>query len=229
MISFIWFDIGYTLLYMDRESRYQTLLRSFGSEVALERIEEAFHLTDKQFMREYPGVFTKGKKAVVPWFLGVLNYRLGIKPDLCPLAARWLEIQQNSSDFWRPFENTHQVLAQLKQRGLGLGVISNWDPSARNLLSNYGLLESFTYVVISSDPDVCWEKPKSEIFHHALRKAGLKGQDWLYLGDNFYDDARGSRAVGMEALIINRFERLGIEEIDDQVFIRDISQISEYL
>jgi len=91
-------------------------------------------------------VFNNGEKAVVPWFLGVLNYRLGIKPDLCQLAVRWIEIQQNSSDLWRSFENTHHVLIQLKQRGLGLGVISNWDPSARKILANYGLLEPFDYL-----------------------------------------------------------------------------------
>ncbi len=34
-ISFVWFDIGYTLLYMQREITYQKALREFGIDVPL--------------------------------------------------------------------------------------------------------------------------------------------------------------------------------------------------
>ncbi|MEE8415416.1 MAG: hypothetical protein V3S05_04015 [Desulfobacterales bacterium] len=55
-ISYVWFDIGYTLLYMQREITYQQVLKEYGAEVSLEKLEKYFHLTDKLFMREYPGV-----------------------------------------------------------------------------------------------------------------------------------------------------------------------------
>ena len=58
-ISYIWFDIGYTLLYMQREITYQQVLKEYGAEVSLEKLEKYFHLTDKLFMREYQGVFLK--------------------------------------------------------------------------------------------------------------------------------------------------------------------------
>ncbi len=70
-ISFVWFDIGYTLLYMQRETTYQKALREFGIDVPLEDIEIEFHLTDKLFMREYPGFFltTPGSiHARLPWY-----------------------------------------------------------------------------------------------------------------------------------------------------------------
>ena len=56
-VSFVWFDMGYTLLYMQRETTYQLALRNFDIEVPLADIEREFHLTDKLFMREYPGFF----------------------------------------------------------------------------------------------------------------------------------------------------------------------------
>ena len=52
-IRFVWFDMGYTLLYMQRETTYQQALRKFNIEVSLADIEKEFHLTDKLFMREY--------------------------------------------------------------------------------------------------------------------------------------------------------------------------------
>jgi putative hydrolase of the HAD superfamily len=68
-IKFVWFDIGYTLLYMQREITYQKALREFGIDVPLEDIEKEFHLTDKLFMREYPGFFLQPRSihARLPW------------------------------------------------------------------------------------------------------------------------------------------------------------------
>ena len=38
-VSFVWFDMGYTLLYMQRETTYQQALRNFGIEIPLDGIE----------------------------------------------------------------------------------------------------------------------------------------------------------------------------------------------
>ena len=65
-VSFVWFDIGYTLLYMQRETTYQQALRKLGVDVPLEDIEREFHLTDKLFMREYPGIFLKPREVFMP-------------------------------------------------------------------------------------------------------------------------------------------------------------------
>ena len=65
-------------------------------------------------------------------------------------------------------------------------------------------------------------------FEIALDRAGVSADQCVYVGDNYYDDAIGSRAVGMQALIINRFGKLGVEEIDDCPIIQHISQICDY-
>ncbi len=51
----------------------------------------------------------------------------------------------------------------------------------------------------------------------------------MYVGDNYYDDCLGSRKVGMNALIINRFGSLGVEEIDDCTVIRRLADIFNYI
>ena len=51
----------------------------------------------------------------------------------------------------------------------------------------------------------------------------------MYVGDNYYDDCLGSRKVGMNALIINRFGSLGVEEIEDCPVIHRLSDIFNYI
>ena len=225
-VSFVWFDIGYTLLYMQREVTYRQALKDFGVEVSLEDIERAFHLTDKLFMREYPGIFLKPRKVYMPSYLGIMNYRLGVHLDVCELDACWEEIKQNTDPYWLPFKGVKEVLDQLKQRSIRMGIISNWDWTARDILTAAGLIGYFDHLIISCEVD--YHKPDPRIFDLALQTAGVSAQECLYVGDNYYDDAVGSRQVGMEVLIINRFDTLGIEEIKDCKIIHHISGILDH-
>ena len=208
-ISFVWFDIGYTLLYMQRETTYQKALRKFGIDVRLADLEKEFHLTDKLFMREYPGFLLQPRKVYMPAYLGILNYRMGLSVNLCELDTCW------------------EVLLELKRRSIGLGVISNWDCTARDILSSAGLSEFFDPLIISCE--VNCTKPDSRIFNLALQKASAEARRCFYVGDNYYDDCLGSRKVGMNALIINRFGSLGVEEIEDCPIIHQLSDIFDYI
>ena len=115
----------------------------------------------------------------------------------------------------------------MKRDSIGLGIISNWDDTARNVLNGTELNEYFDPIIISSE--VNCKKPDPKIFELALDKAGVSAGECIYVGDNYYDDAVGSRAVGMQSLILNRFGKLGVEEISDCPIIEHISQIPEYI
>lgn len=226
-VSFVWFDIGYTLLYMQREVTYRQALKDFGLDISLKDIERDFHLTDKLFMREYPGMFLKPRKVYMPSYLGLVNYRLGVNLDVCELDARWEEIKQNTDPYWLPFEGVKEVLDELKHRSIGRGIISNWDWTARDVLTAAGLIDYFDHLIISSEVDC--NKPDSRIFNLAMQTASVSARECVYVGDNYYDDAVGSQGVGMEALIINRFGFLGIEEINGCRIIHHISEILDHI
>ena len=108
-----------------------------------------------------------------------------------------------------------------------MGVISNWDCTARDILTETGLIEFFEHIIISCE--VNCNKPEPQIFNLALQKAAVEASDCIYVGDNYYDDAVGSRKVGMEALIINRFGTLGVEELSNCTIIGDISEVVQLL
>ncbi|MFD0589147.1 HAD family hydrolase [Paenibacillus sp. GCM10027627] len=225
--SYIWFDLGYTLVYQPREEVYRQFLQENGVSMTLERVERAYHAMDKKFMRDYPGALGKGVSAFMPWYLGMLNYELGLHFDLQRQWARMGEIQLSHRQRWLPFPFTGAVLEQLKRRAIGVGLISNWDASARSVLAEGELLHYFDHIVISSE--IGAEKPTKEIFQRALQLAGRSAKECLYVGDNYYDDVLGSAGVGMEAVLINRFGTYGIEELSYKHVVPSIEAIPHLL
>ncbi|GAE07704.1 HAD family hydrolase [Paenibacillus sp. JCM 10914] len=226
-INYIWFDLGYTLVYQDREQVYARYLKEQGIDVARERIEEAYHLADKYFMREYPGVLAKERDTFFAWYLGVLNHSLGQHFPLTEQCNRILEIQQELVGGWQPFPFTHAVLKSLRERSYRVGLISNWDHTARDVLERNGILPLLDQIVISSEVGI--EKPDQAIFQLALERAGTTPEECLYVGDNYYDDVIGSERAGMQSCLINRFGSLGIEELESVHVILSIQELPQLL
>lgn len=230
-VDFVWFDLGYTLLYNLRVPLYRQLMGGHGIDLPLERLELAFHRGDKLFMREYPGVLGTDFRTYLPWYLGALNYSLSLRLDLCRLFERWVDLIQGAEDYWRAYDFVPGALDRLEQRGLRLGVITNWDHTARPILARQGLIERFERIIVSSE--VGCAKPDPRIFELALEGLGVPASRCLYVGDNYYDDAVGSRAAGMRCLIVNRFGRGEIEELEQidpaQLIIRDVREVEQHL
>ncbi len=224
--TYVWFDLGYTLLYMQRERTYQEALKQNGINIGLKALEKGFHIMDKHFMKNYPGVFNGDRETYMPWYLGALNFLLGVKLDACKIDRDWKNIQDKTPNYWMPFDNVHEVLSELKDLGICLGVISNWDDSIREILSDHELVEYFDNIIISNE--VGYEKPNTEIFKIALKEANVRPENCLYVGDNYYDDSV-SEKVGINYLLINRFGRLGVEELKNQTIIKDISEVKKYI
>lgn len=226
--KYIWFDIGYTLLYLKREELFISCAEKRNISLPSKAtVAEAFHLTDKLFMKDYPGVLGKEKETYMPWYFGHLSYQLGIRLGLCSFYHDWKSSFSNSFEMWNPFPDVLPTLQYMKDKGYKMGVISNWDKSARALLERHHLTSFFDTIIISSEVGV--EKPSREIFNHALTKAEVSPQECLYIGDNYYDDAVGSSKVGMESLIINRYGEKGVEEISGCNFIGSISELKNHL
>ena len=226
-IDFIWFDLGYTLLYKEREGLFARILDGCGAERSMDEIDRAFHLTDKLFMRHFPGFLGRPAHEFMPLYFGFLCRRLDLHGDLVSLLATWMEAWKGETGGWKAYSCVAPVLDELGARGIRLGVISNWDLSARPILQDCGLLDRFEVVVISSEVGVT--KPHEQIFRIALERAGIDASNCLYVGDNYYDDTVGAEAVGMKSLIVNKFETLGVDELADYRIIADISGVLPYL
>lgn len=230
MISTIGFDLGYTLVYLKREEIFRDFLRKhYHVDKSVEEIEIAYHFTDKLFMRHYRGVLGKNPFSYMPWYLGVLNYKLSLESeDLIEQFSRLDKFTKESPlNGWHLYPFAKDVILNLREQGYRTVLISNWDKTARPLLGKMGLLKLFDNITISSE--IGYSKPQPQIFEKTLRANNVEPNEFLYVGDNYYDDGVGTRALGIEFLLINRFGRLGIEELSDCKIITSVRDVSTYL
>ena len=105
-------------------------------------------------------------------------------------------------DTWRLFDDAAPTLAGLRERGLRLGIVSNWDSRLLGILEAVGLAEQMDCVVISACAGV--RKPGPQIFERALENLGVEAGRTLMVGDSLTDDVEGARAAGLLPLLIAR-------------------------
>jgi putative hydrolase of the HAD superfamily len=94
------------------------------------------------------------------------------------------------------------ALARLRERGVALVVVSNWDVSLHALLREVGLAGMVDGVVTSAE--VGRPKPGREIFDAALALAGSSARGTLHVGDSVEHDVRGALAAGIRPTLLCR-------------------------
>lgn len=106
---------------------------------------------------------------------------------------------------FRPFDDVHTTLDVLASRGVRTALLSNWGPGLRDILVAEELLDHFDAVVISGEEGVA--KPDTAIFEILLDRLGTTaGPHVAYVGDSPDDDVVPARGIGLQAVLIDRFE-----------------------
>lgn len=108
------------------------------------------------------------------------------------------------ADAWEVYADVFPTLETLVERGLRLGVVSNWDHRLPKLLERLGLHVFFDAVVYSSACGV--EKPHPLIFEQCLRRLDVEARCGVHVGDQGLEDVEGARGAGMRAVRIDRGE-----------------------
>jgi FMN phosphatase YigB (HAD superfamily) len=103
---------------------------------------------------------------------------------------------------FRLFPETKSVLAGLKEQGLVLGAISNWEPRLAQLCENLGIAGFFDFFVVSELEGHA--KPSVRLFETALEKAGVEPREVLHVGDDLAKDIEPAEKVGMRGVLIQR-------------------------
>lgn len=118
-----------------------------------------------------------------------------------------------------PYPDAVPALSGLRDRGLSLVAVSNWDCSLPRVLDGCGLGELLDGTITSAEAGS--RKPDPKIFEQALELAGCDASDALHVGDTAEEDVVGARAVGIRSLLIDRDGANGdiasLEEIDQHL------------
>lgn len=96
-----------------------------------------------------------------------------------------------------------QVLADLTQKGLQLGIVTNslQPMKLRDIeLTELELLSYFEEPYRISAADVGYLKPHPRIFEEALTRMGVYPNEAVFVGDNLRADIAGAQGVGMKAI-----------------------------
>lgn len=230
-IKFVWFDLGYTLVYTKREKYFQNFISSVAKNIDINEIQMAYNLTDKLFMREHRGLLCKSKEEYMPHYYKKLFEFLKVDIDINQALTCFLNGTNNQIEnpqrTWFVYENSVEVLSTLKRNSIRVGLISNWDNTSREILKQNALDTLLDEVVISSE--VGYSKPDKDIFDFAINKAKVKSEECLFVCDNYYDDVIGSDKVNMNSILINPYDRFGIEELRDIEIISNVSEVPRFI
>lgn len=114
--------------------------------------------------------------------------------DLVPVLLESLE--------FTVFDDVRPALRELRDLGLRLVVVSNWDVSLTDVLRRLGLSPLLDGIVTSAA--VGARKPAAAIFELALRLARTAPGRAAHVGDSVLEDVEGARAAGIEAILVRR-------------------------
>lgn len=91
------------------------------------------------------------------------------------------------------------LLANLKDAGYILGMVSNREKPFEDELNEMGLRGLFHFTLAAGE--VNSYKPDRIIFEEAVKRAGTPAAATMYVGDNYFADIVGSRRAGLQPVL----------------------------
>jgi HAD superfamily hydrolase (TIGR01509 family) len=195
-IEALFFDVGNTLLFPNREKMLYSLhsRQVFPSEQLLQSIERE---TKQEFDALVESHFAIDHGFWWMFYSRLLR-ELGIPEETtcADLVAR----TQTSSNWCDIRPGTREALLRLRRR-YRLAVISNADGKIADILAHCGIADCFE--TITDSGIVGKEKPHPAIFEAALQSLGVNAEQSLYAGDVYCVDYLGSTAAGMQCVLFD--------------------------
>ncbi|WP_094222704.1 HAD family hydrolase [Streptomyces diastatochromogenes] len=115
-------------------------------------------------------------------------------------------------DAWVPYPDTEPVLRALRERGLRIGIVSDFAWDLRTHLAHHGLEALVDTCVISYEQGR--EKPDPQLFLKACADLGADPRATLMVGDNPVRDG-GAAACGLRTYILPAENRTGERGLAD--------------
>ncbi len=206
----VFFDAGETLVHPHPTfpDLFAAILQREGHAVPAETIRDRIHVVFERFKRaadEEELWTTTLEKSRAFWHdvYGIFLRDLGIDGRE-GLIDRVYEGFTDLTNY-RLFDDVRPALDRLRDAGLELGVVSNFEAWLEQLLEELGVIGYFDVRVISGAEGM--EKPDPRIFRLAMDRAGVRPEQSVYVGDNPEFDVDPAAAVGMLPVLIDRRDR----------------------
>jgi putative hydrolase of the HAD superfamily len=226
-------DAGFTILTPRRSlaDALSGVLAEDGHDVTEAEMRAAWEEADRTFWDEYhrPGndTWTDDGRIEEYWrgYHRIMLGKLGLEAHRemldRVLASQW------ASDAWEPYPDVEPMLAAVRDRGLTIGVVSDWGSNLRGILVGLSLDGYFDFVLPSGAVGVA--KPNPAFYRMALEHAGVTPAEALMVGDSYRADVRGAWSAGMDAAWLHRSDGANITPSSEPLptDVRRISSLDE--
>ena len=210
-IKTIFFDVGNTLLFPNRERIHAPLTK-------LALMPQHDHLRDLECRtkNKFDGIMTSnGSTDHSFWYMfySQLLSEIGLVDD--DIRDQLVTGIRNSGNWDQIRPGTAEQLHEIG-RQYRIAVISNADGRIENVLAKCGIASCFQSITDSGL--VGYEKPHPEIFRHALKSMNAAPEESLYVGDVYSVDYLGATRAGMRAVLMDvpgAYRERGLPRVED--------------
>jgi HAD superfamily hydrolase (TIGR01509 family) len=233
VIKAIFFDWFNTLAhyYPPREELERQTLHELGFAVSPQVISRGLYLADKNFYEENARLPIRQRTPeeqlrIYSSFQLTILQEAGITPKddlVLKMMNRMREL--NPTMKFILYDDVLPTLKAVKARKLTTGLLTNLQREIDSMCIELGIASYIDFTVTSGE--VGADKPQAPIFLKALELAKIKPQEAIHIGDQYNNDVKGARAVGIVPLLLDRTNLY--PEITDCPRLQSLIEVTKHL
>ena len=231
-VRLITFDVTNTMIRVlgSVGQNYANVAAQYGKTVDATRIDSAFKRQFKLQMVQHPNFGVKSGLTPFKWWTSLVIECFkdaGYDDPSLTQIANHLYVHFATAKGWEVIPGTASVLDHLKDKGIKLGVVSNFDNRLDKILHELSLAHYFDFIIDSVTFGEA--KPSRDIFDHALKIGETEASDALHIGDNATNDYHGAINAGMRALLLVNCGKTVLDTVNKDHVIQNLGEVERYL
>lgn len=190
-----------------------------------ERVREAFACLDKQmFYSSVKVTDFESKSKYYQHYNDIVLKNLGIYDRVDNTQNQLFDYFASYDRHWVLKHDVKEIFFTLKQKGLNVGIVSNFDSKLFAIVERLEISELIDHLHVSQDEG--YEKPQLEFYQRFFEKYGLSVDETIYCGDSYILDFLPARAIKIaKPLIIDPYGNYAPRD----ECIKNISDILKFL
>lgn len=231
-IRLVTFDVTNTIIRVlgGPGKNYANVASIYGKVIDARKLDDSFKEVYKNYSKTYPNFGVHNGLTPFKWWSNVVTEsfkKAGSDERNLEQIAQHLYVLFSTLKGWEVLPGAESILKELRQKGIKIGVISNFDDRLEKILTQLALRHYFDFVLASTVVKVA--KPDAGIFEIAFKLADAKPEEALHVGDNVFTDFLGAKNAGCKGVLLVPENKQIPDDIDKSCVIRNLSQLSEYM